>query len=481
MNGLFNRDSSVYLILAAFCLLLYAIVWHSADGGIQFYLLVVAVLPAVVLALLDSRHLVPYLIASWAFGPEVRRLFDWAEGHFQPLSLVSLLPLIVSLCLLIPLLARPASLEGFLKTAARMFLVVLAYGLILGLAHNGLSSLYDLASYAAPLLILFYLAARPINWDDRNYWIRSLSTIAVLVAVYGWVQFLFAPAWDCFWMKSTGMASIGSPEPLKIRVFSTLNSPGPAAQFLAAAAAPMLMRRNWRGFFGWAGVLVVLSALALTEARSEWLMLIATVLVFILLSGKQRLPAIAGVCGVAFALTLLVPYLPGGDKIAARASSLTSLQKDGSAQARTNMAALNLSAVAGNPLGSGLGTDSLGSRLNNSGSVVLDNGYISLFFTFGLAGGLLVVAALWYSGRAAYAVQKATQSSEWLAPFSCLAVATVAADILGLASSNVFVGLGGFLTWMLIGCTFGLGRLPLPRPAAPLRRPDPLVSGGKSR
>ncbi|MFW5698984.1 MAG: hypothetical protein ACOCYN_03940, partial [Planctomycetota bacterium] len=75
------------------------------------------------------------------------------------------------------------------------------------------------------VLALLVLACAVALRPDRattDRWLRVLGIVAVGVATYGWFQFLFAPPWDTMWMRSSGMMSIGRPEPMQIRVFATL-------------------------------------------------------------------------------------------------------------------------------------------------------------------------------------------------------------------------------------------------------------------
>lgn len=107
-----------------------------------------------------------------------------------------------------------------------MFAVALGYGALIGLAKNGMGSVYDLANYIVPLLLLPYFAVTKFKPKDIDRLLTAFANIAVLVAIYGIVQYLTVPPWDVFWMKHADMMSIGNPYPLEIRVFSTLNSPG---------------------------------------------------------------------------------------------------------------------------------------------------------------------------------------------------------------------------------------------------------------
>lgn len=125
-----------------------------------------------------------------------------------------------------------------------VFGIELAYGSVVGLFKNGIVFAYDLANYVIPLLLLPYLAIKPMKAKELDRLLYSYANIAVLVAIYGIIQYLTVPPWDAFWMNNVEMNSIGIPEPLQIRVFSSMNSPGPCAIFLAMALVPMLMENG---------------------------------------------------------------------------------------------------------------------------------------------------------------------------------------------------------------------------------------------
>src|SRR5262249_404417 len=162
------------------------------------------------------------------------------------------------------------------------------------------------------MLLIPYCAVAAFKQREMDAMLRAFSNISVLVAVYGLVQYMTVPPWDAFWMRHVEMNSIGLPLPLEIRVFSTLNSPGPTAQFFAFCVVAMLFVRKWRGMFKWPGVVIVTLCLLTTLVRSAWLILIVMMLVFVLTSAstmKWRL--LLQLVAVAAVLYLAVPHLPG--------------------------------------------------------------------------------------------------------------------------------------------------------------------------
>lgn len=457
----FTRAAAVlpYLTLPALVALALSVSGHMPEGGYQISLLLLLVLPAVALALADARGLPVYLLAVWAVCPEIRRLFDWITDEYRPVSLLSAAPLIVTLTLLIPILRRPIALAPSLKVPLGLLCAALGYGTILGGLHNGLAFAFDLGNYAVPLLMLLYASQRSPDARERDGWLRGLAALAIGAAIYGWVQFLIAPPWDTFWMKHVEMNSIGTPLPLEIRVFSTLNAPGPAGAFFAASLAPMLLRPQWRGSLGWLGGALVASALALTLVRSSWLSLLICVAAYtLLLPGRAKGRPLLGLVGLMAALYFAAPLLPGGSGIVSRVGTLGDLGNDYSYQDRQQFSAGVFAKILANPLGMGLGSVGVGTKLDHSGQMgeygVFDNGFFAVLMTFGIPGGLMFFGSLL---RIGFVLRRESAPAAPLAALGRLALAALLAGVASLSSGNCFPGLSGMLLWFFVG-------LPLARP-----------------
>ena len=274
----------------------------------QAAILALLALPAFLLSLFHVRLLVPYNLLVWAIAPEIRRIADWAEGTYHSVSLLSLAPIFTAAMVIIPVLKHLHKLERKLVRILVCFAVALGYAGLIGIALNGMGSLYDLANYIIPLLLVPFFAIRPFHVKELDQTMRLFSIIAVLVAVYGIIQYVTVPPWDAFWMNHAGMNSIGKPYPLEIRVFSTLNSPGPAAIFLTCALVPMMVERRWRGPLGWVGVLLVTVCLLTTLVRSAWIVLVVMLLTYLATSsGRRKGLLLLQVVFVAAALFYAVP------------------------------------------------------------------------------------------------------------------------------------------------------------------------------
>jgi hypothetical protein len=80
--------------------------------------------------------------------------------------------------------------------------------------------------WLTPILFGFHLFIHWRHYPSYRQNIQRIFLWGVLVmGVYGVLQYLVAPEWDRFWLIN--VKAFGSAEPLAIRVFSTVNSPGP--------------------------------------------------------------------------------------------------------------------------------------------------------------------------------------------------------------------------------------------------------------
>jgi hypothetical protein len=284
------------------------------------------------------------------------------------------------------------------------------------MVRNGLALLFDAANYILPVLLVLYASTRPAKDSERDLWGRSLVWIAIGAAVYGWVQFIVMPGWDAFWMNNEHLRSIGKPVALEVRVYSTLNSPGPAGQFFAAGLAAMLVNKRWRGPLGWLGVALVASVLALTLVRTSWLTIASFVVVYAILTGGPSLKQLTISIGALIAvLYFMLPYLPGGDQIEDRVATMSNLNTDYSYNDRAQFTQEALNEYLSNPLGTGLGSTGIGTRLDNGGRMgedgVFDNGFLALLLTFGTPGFLALCGFFYNLGRYLWQERLVDQSS----------------------------------------------------------------------
>lgn len=417
---------------------------------LQFTVLLCMMFISLYLSIFRQNQLLPFIVLTWALSPEVRRIIDWLFRTYSEVSIISILPHCISLTLLIPIIKNIGLINKRVKVISIIMGVTLAYGFIIGFPRYGMSSLFELLNYAVPFLIFIYINVCNLDNDVRNRWLRSISFIGVLVSVYGIYQYLILPEWDQFWMLNAGMKSIGAPEPQNFRLFSTINSPGPTGAFLGIALAIMTVNAKWRAF-GLIGMMLVGFALLLTLVRSGWIAYIVIILAYLFrsqLKNKMMLLAVLAVIGLAY--QFLLPILPGASSITSRVSTLSSLEEDHSFNERISFASNILSSIKENPIGRGLGSTGISSKISNNSGVVtsFDNGFLNIFYTFGLPLGLALIATLCY--LAVYFFKLSRIEKE----YSSLSFAISVAILFLLTGSNIIPGIAGVLLWLIIGLTF---------------------------
>jgi putative inorganic carbon (hco3(-)) transporter len=423
----------------------------------QIALLTLIVFPALILAFLHSTYLIPYNLLVWAVAPEIRRLADWSEGVYHPVSLLSLAPLITSATVIIPAIFYIHRMDRPITKVICYFAIALAYGSMIGLMKNGISTVYDLANYIIPMLLIPYCTVAAFKMKDMDLMLRSFSNISVLVAIYGLIQYMVVPPWDAFWMNHVEMISIGKPLPLQIRVFSSMNSPGPTAQFFAFSLVPMIFVSKWRGVLSWLGVILVIICLLTTLVRSAWLILIVMILCFVLTSAsKMKWRLLIQIAALGAVLYVAVPHLPGAQGLVQRMQTLSNIQGDHSYNERLDLFHTMLPMVLHSPLGSGIGALGQATKLENDGTLgvygVMDNGFIAIFFTFGIVGGFLYFRALWLLAKQIF--KRMLEDRVWNL-YTRLSFSAFAGAIASLSTDNGFPGLRGFLIWFLVGLGIG--------------------------
>lgn len=417
---------------------------------LEFTLLLLSLFISMHIYIYRSKLLLPYTLLIWVVSPEIRRIVDWTIQSYTETSIISLIPYCVSLTLLLPIVKNIKLIDRRVSMILKILAVALIYGFCIGFFKYRFSSVYDLLNYIVPFLAFVYVSVSNFDSDVRDKWLKSFSFLAVIVASYGIYQYLFLPPWDKFWMISSEMNSIGLPEPQKFRVFSLLNSPGPAGVFLGLALAIMTVQKRWRSF-GIFGMMIVAFALLLTLVRVGWIAYVVMVAAYFIrshLKSKMNLLALAVLIFLAY--TFILPILPGANNVTARIETLGSLEEDHSFNERLNFSSNIISQLFSNPVGRGLGSSGLGAKLTNNTDtlVAFDNGYLNILYTFGLPLGLGVIATLIYLF---FYLFKLSKNEKMYSPISLAAISAV---LFLLFASNVLLGLSGYILMFVISIAF---------------------------
>jgi hypothetical protein len=408
---------------------------------------VAAVLTAAVLLARSPAMYSSFALWMWFLSPFVRRVLDYRHGWNSTSPALLAPPLVAALS--IYTLARNArELRGRLFAPYLLILGALAYGYSVGLINAGLiPSTYALLTWLAPLVFGLHLALSWRHYLELSTAIRKTFSVALpILAAYGIYQFVRLPVWDAQWMINADLKSLGTALPFLVRVFGTLNTPGPYAAFLLAG---MLMVLTGKGFIRFPGIAVAAVALLLTRTRAVWVAFLIGLVMQQLSQPVIRLPRRIVTLVIVSILAAPLTQIPAfRDTIGSRLSTLKSISADNSFIKRVQFSQVNAAEIVETALGNGLGTTGGAIKLNRAqvGIRSLDNGFLELFYLFGWLGG-----AMFILGVAALLYQSFRFAEARRDPFSSAVRATAIALVSILPIGDVFTGSTGTLLWTMMG------------------------------
>lgn len=355
------------------------------------------VLGGVAIAVSLARHrpvaTIEFSLWLWILGPQVRRIVDGSTGYHEPSFILIAAPL-ASLVLLPRI--RTLRWHGPRRAVRPLLIaaVAVAAGYAVGAVQLGLRPATGalLLWLVPPLFGLQVVAVGRDSDELRTAVERVLVWGTLIVGVYGVVQFYLVPSWDAFWMHHAPMDSIGSPSPYEVRVFSTLNSPGPLATFLAAAVLYLTDARHAMRVPAQVAGYV---CLALSMVRAAWLATLVG-LVLVLAVGRPRARATAIFALAIVTLGILQVSGPLERAIVDRIDESRAGRQDDSFAARLALHEEMIPALADDLVGQGLGASGVANRLSDGsvGTVDIDSGLLDFAFTLGLPAALFTLSAI---------------------------------------------------------------------------------------
>jgi hypothetical protein len=287
-----------------------------------------------------------------------------------------------------------------------------------------------------------------VNWRDypkyRQNIQRTFLWCVIVTGAYGIWQYLVAPEWDCFWIIETKMVTNGTPEPMGIRVFSTMHSPGPFANVMMAGLLLLFTGRDvLRIPASAAGYLAFL----LSMVRSSWGgWLVGMVTLLSSVKPRLQMRLILTILVMSLCVVPLTAIEPFSEVINARIESITNLKKDQSYKDRSQNYDKQLNVALSNSLGNGIGSAFFVNEKGVLEQVVFDSAILDTFFTLGWFGGIP------YLGGIILLLFSMFQGTEKrFDPFvsACHAISLGIATQLGLGS--VMLSLSGVVFWGFLG------------------------------
>lgn len=309
----------------------------------------------------------------WFLTPLVRRISDYRSGFTEP-SPVLLTPILVTLVSVITLQKYLSKLRINDVLPFILCLSGVLYGFLIGLIYRDPQAvILDSLDWLSPILFSFHLF---LNWRSYPNYRQNIQRVFVwgvlIMGIYGVIQYLVAPPWDGLWLENAGMVSIGEPVPLGIRVWSTLNSPRPFGSVMAAGLLLLLTSEaKIRLLANVAGYLSLLLSLS-RAAWGSWI--VGLIILWSSLKSKFQIRLILTIGTIALCLVPLLVIEPFSETVATRFDTLSDLEEDGSAQARSKTYNKLLGRALSSIFGQGLGGFSY------------DSGILSMLFDFGWFG-----------------------------------------------------------------------------------------------
>lgn len=393
---------------------------------------------------------VSFVFWTWLLTPFLRRVFDLRFGY-HPASLLLVGPVLATAVAGFTLLRRAQSMRSTTYVPFMLAMLALLYSYTVGLIqHSVVAATYDLLNWGGPLLFGLHLA---LEWRQfprmRSVIIKVALWGLVVTTTYGLWQFVDPPAWDRVWVVNAEMFSVGVPVPFLIRVFSTMNAPGPFAAFLVFAVLIGLSgSQRWK----FLALALGLTVLLLTKTRSAWGAFLVGALILQLKQPLRALPR----QWIALAVILLIaaPAITHPrvlKAVSGRAASLSEIGADRSYRERMQITNYVVSQVKRNLAGEGLGQLGGAGKLQvpNGRKVevtALDSGALEVFSVMGWMGGALFALAVLGTLLSALRERRARRD-EATNGGSAAVVALLTLSFFG----NVFSGAAGIMFWSAVG------------------------------
>ncbi len=440
--------------------------------------LLIPLLPAMSLGLAlyfiprSRRHYVTLICWLFFVTPLVRRLVEFRMG--SPTA---------SYIMTAPLLASIAGITGFRSRWSTLFTAKLhpwiyaagavAYGTVVGLLfHSAVGVLPDLLGWLSPLGFSLYLLSQREHLREIMSSLQANFIYGVtIMGLYGLYQFFFMTPWDAFWMENSALNSIGLPLPMQVRVFSTMNTPQPFADFVLYGMFFAAMSKHRLRFVA---VPVGLLTLGLSMSRSAWVGGAAGLLYLsFAMTGRQRmqLATLVIACVGVLGLATMVPEVD--DLLTSRVQTLNNLKEDGSVNDRVASQQQAIALLKDSPYGLGLGAGLDASSKADGPSYgvartdvnLSDDGLEEVLLSFGWFGSLVFFGGF---ATAVFSCFRAAQSAELRVLKAGLIAMLTQIPVLG-----IFLAASGFLVWSSVALCiasrpFGFEE----RAAEPLRQVD---------
>ncbi|BAT54946.1 hypothetical protein NOS3756_39210 [Nostoc sp. NIES-3756] len=380
----------------------------------------------------------------WFVTPFIARVVDY-KSVWDPSRFMLVSQYIVTLLTFHTLLKElPKSLRQGGLPFVLAFIGVF-YGCLIGIIKTSpFTAARGLLDWLTPVTFGFYLF---INWRDYPLYRRTLErtfTWGVLITgIYGVVQFLNPPDWDLFWLLNTKLTSMGDPEPLKLRVWSTMASPAPYAAMMMAGLILLFSNKQLIRIPASA---VGYLAFLLTTVRTLWGGWLIAFFTFITsLKAHLQMRLFITILIMALCTVPLTQIEQFSDTITTRFQTFSNLEDDDSARIRQKIYEQGLHSALTNGLGNGVGNTFIVNEKGVLEPIIIDSGILDIFFTLGWFGAIFYLLGI---------LMVFTQAFQYLEYSFDSFMAASRAISLGMLSTLLgnsgMLGMSGMILWGFI-------------------------------
>jgi hypothetical protein len=407
LNGMALRMRS--WIPAGSFVLMTLILLAGAPGALRLAYPAAAVFLGVYFYLKSPSQYFTYTLWLYFLTPLARRLADYRIGDYIEGNTMLLAPALVSFIALLALAKIPRKMEDNWLSFVLLLGTVL-YGGALGFAvlPDRQAALKSLVAWLGPMGFAAFVY---LNWRSFPIFKRAIDKAALggllVVGIYGVLQFILAPPWDCLWLQAmeydpaSGPGVYGLAEPFGIRTFSTMNSHQPMAIVLIILALIALSKgERLYNFAAAIGMLPVLLSLA----RTAWLQAIVSLVLFALLTRKGiRLKSLVASVLVLGSIGVALSFTSFGDALQQRVLSFSDKGDDISVGARQAGYDKGLRLAQLHPFGLGTGAMEVAyTPVIYEDFGPNDSALVELLVDFGVIGSMAILLALFIGLRQIY-------------------------------------------------------------------------------
>ncbi len=395
-------------------------------------------------AFLYFRYPILYLGFTWwvwFLSPFVSRLVEYQNGIVDPgMRFIILSPYLVTMLTAITFFKQLPRLSQKGGLPFILAFLSISYALFIGFAQGNPipQIIQSLLSWLPGIFLGTHLA---VNWRDYPQFQRNTQRVflwgILVMGIYGVYQYLVAPEWDKFWLRNAEDLQLccGWPEPLQLRVWSTLNYP---FTFAYAMMACLLIVFGSRSPLAVPSIVVGFLAFLLTQVRGAWVgWLIGLMSFFTVLKPNLQVRLIVTFFAIAIFLVPLVTMTSISDGVIERLLTLSNVKADHSANERQAIYAQLVNRALSEFLGRGMG-----------GQAIIDAGILDVIATLGWVGFLFYGLAIFLMLSTLFQYTEIR-----LDPFMSAARAILPSILVTLPFNNALVLLPGVLFWSFSGIT----------------------------